>query len=127
LASHYRFTHDRFVPGFALSKAFDTIAQRDFNIAYCCDHRRKLVGLKAGFVVNDIQIVANKKFLAENPAAKQFFELFKLPLDEISEQNAKMEDGEKSQNDIERHAEEWIASHQETWNGWLDAARQAVQ
>jgi glycine betaine/proline transport system substrate-binding protein len=83
--------------------------------------------LKAGFVVSDIQIVANKKFLAENPAAKKLFELFELPLNEINEQNIKMEEGEKSQDDIERHAEEWIAGHQETWNNWLDAARKAVQ
>jgi len=82
--------------------------------------------LKAGFVVSDIQIVANKQFLKKNPAAKKFFEVFTLPLSDINEQNTRMENGEKSQEDIERHAKEWIASHQEQWNGWLDAARQAA-
>jgi len=82
--------------------------------------------LKAGFVVSDIQIVANKQFLEKNPAAKKFFELFSLPLSDINEQNTRMENGEKSQADIERHAREWIASHQEKWNGWIDAARQAA-
>lgn len=83
--------------------------------------------LKAGFVVSDIQIVANKKFLQENPAAKKFFEVFTLPLADISTQNTKMQDGEKSQDDIERHAQEWIAANNEKWNGWLEAARNSAK
>ena len=83
--------------------------------------------VKMGFVAADIRIVANKKFLAENPAASKFFELFTLPLGDINEQNTKMQDGEKSQEDIERHVKEWIAKNQETWNGWLDAARAAAK
>jgi len=83
--------------------------------------------LKAGFVVNDIRIVANKKFLKKNPAAKKFFEVFTLPLADINEQNTKMENGEKSQKDIERHAQEWIAKNQEQWDGWLAAARAAAE
>ncbi len=82
--------------------------------------------LKAGFVASDIRIVANKKFLSKNPAAKKFFELFSLPLGDINAQNAKMENGEKSQKDIERHAQEWISAHQDEWNSWLDAARKAA-
>ncbi len=83
--------------------------------------------LKAGFVVSDIQIVANKKFLETNPAAKRFFEVFTLPLADINVQNTKMQDGEKSQEDIERHAKEWIAANQDKWNGWLEAARAAAK
>lgn len=82
--------------------------------------------LKAGFVVSDIQVVANKQFLQKNPAARKFFELFTLPLSDINVQNTKMEDGEKSQKDIERHAQEWIAENRATWDGWLDAARKAA-
>jgi len=81
--------------------------------------------LKAGFVVSDIQVVANKKFLEANPAAKKFFEVFTLPLSDINEQNTRMENGEKSQDDIERHAQEWISANKETWDGWLDEARKA--
>jgi len=82
--------------------------------------------IKLGFVVADIRIVANKKFLAKNPAAKKFFELFALPLGDINEQNTKMQDGEKSQKNIERHAKEWIEKNQDLWNSWLDAARKAA-
>jgi len=82
--------------------------------------------IKLGFVVSDIRIVANKKFLAENPAAKRFFEVFTLPLGDINEQNTRMENGEKSQKDIDRHADEWIAKHRTQWNNWLSEARKAA-
>ena len=82
--------------------------------------------VKLGFVVADIQVVANKEFLAANPAAKEFFKVFTLPLGDINEQNTKMQEGEKSQKDIEKHVKEWIAKHQEKWDGWLAAARKAA-
>ena len=82
--------------------------------------------VKLGFVISDIRVAANKKFLEENPAAKKFFELFKLPAIDVNEQNAKMHGGEKTQEDIERQAAEWIANHQTTWNSWLEAARKAA-
>ena len=83
--------------------------------------------IKLGFVVSDIQIVANKKFIEKNPVAAKFFELFTLPLTDINEQNTRMNEGEKAQKDIEKHVDDWIAKNQETWNGWLDAARTAAE
>jgi glycine betaine/proline transport system substrate-binding protein len=83
--------------------------------------------LKAGFVVSDIQIVANSKFMEKNPAAKKFFELFTLPLSDINEQNTKMVNGEKSQKDIERHAQEWISKNRVQWDAWLAEARAAAK
>ena len=83
--------------------------------------------VKLGFVVSDIQIVANKKMLADNPAAAKFMEIFKLPLGDVNEQNTRMNDGEKSAKDIDRHVEEWIAKNQDTWNGWLEEARKAAK
>ncbi len=83
--------------------------------------------LKAGFVVSDIQIVANKEFVNKNPAARKFFEVFTLPLSDINVQNTRMENGEKSQKDIERHAKEWISANQEKWNSWLEEARKAAK
>ncbi len=82
--------------------------------------------VKLGFVVSDIRIVANKKFMADNPAARKFLELFRLPLMDINEQNTRMNDGEKSQKDIERHADEWIAKNKAQWDSWLDEARKAA-
>ncbi len=83
--------------------------------------------VKLGFVVSDIRIVANKKFLAENPAAKKFFELFTLSLADINEQNTRMNAGEKSAKDIQKHATEWIAKNQTKWNDWLAQARAAAK
>jgi glycine betaine/proline transport system substrate-binding protein len=83
--------------------------------------------IKLGFVVSDIRVVANKDFVNANPAAKKFFEVFTLPLEDINKQNARMNEGEKSQEDIERHVDEWIANNQETWDNWLATARKAAQ
>lgn len=79
-----------------------------------------------GFVVADIQPVANKEFLAKNPAAAKFIELFELPLIDINEQNTRMNEGEKSEADIQNHVNDWIAANQDTWNGWLEAAQKAA-
>ncbi len=83
--------------------------------------------VKLGFVVADIQAVANKKFLEKNPAAARFLELFTLPLEDINEQSTKMNEGEKTEKDIARHADEWIRKNQKTWDGWLAEARKAAQ
>jgi glycine betaine/proline transport system substrate-binding protein len=34
-----------------------------------------------------------------------------------------MQNGEKSMKDIKRHAQEWIAAHQDSYDSWLAAAR----
>ena len=83
--------------------------------------------LKMGFVVNDIRIVANKKFAENNPAAKKFFEVFSLPLEDINAQNTRMNEGEKSEKDIAKHVDEWISKNKETWDGWLAEARKAAK
>ena len=82
--------------------------------------------IKLGFIVADIQVVANKEFLAKNPAAKKFFEVFTLPLGDINAQNTRMQDGEKSKKAIDGHVKEWIANNQATWDGWLAEARKAA-
>lgn len=83
--------------------------------------------VKLGFVASDIQIVANKKFTKQNPAARKFFEVFTLPLADINEQNTRMNDGEKSKKDIQHHVDGWITNNQEKWNGWLTEARNAAK
>ena len=83
--------------------------------------------VKLGFVVSDIRIVANKKFVDANPAAKKFFEVFTLSLEDINAQNTLMNKGQKSQKDIERHADAWIAKNKAKWDGWLAEARKAAK
>lgn len=82
--------------------------------------------IKMGFPANDIMVVANKEFLKDNPAAARLFEAMSIPLEDISRQNNRMYAGENTESDIERHVTEWIALHQDTWDGWLDEARKAA-
>jgi glycine betaine/proline transport system substrate-binding protein len=79
--------------------------------------------IKLGFVISDIQVVANKTFLNKNPKAKKFMELFSLPLQDINEQNTKMNEGEKSKEDIQKHVMNWIKKNQSTWSSWIKSAK----
>jgi glycine betaine/proline transport system substrate-binding protein len=79
-----------------------------------------------GFGLNDIRVVANNEFLAENPAAAALFESVKIPLADIAAQNAAMSAGENSEEDLIRHAGTWIEENRELVDGWLLAARNAA-
>lgn len=83
--------------------------------------------IKMGFPGNDIDVVANNKFLTDNPAAAKIFEVMSIPFADISAQNAKMFEGENTEADIERHVNEWVAAHKQEWNGWLEEARRAAK
>jgi glycine betaine/proline transport system substrate-binding protein len=83
--------------------------------------------IKMGFPGNDIDVVANNQFLADNPAAAKMFEVMSIPFSDIAAQNAKMYEGENTEKDIDRHVDEWIAGHKDTWEGWLQEARNAAK
>ena len=83
--------------------------------------------IKMGFPANDIAVVAQKQFLKNNPAADKIFELISVPLEDIADQNNRMFEGEDKQRDIERHAREWKAEHEEQWNEWLEKAKAAAK
>ena len=75
-----------------------------------------------GFPGNDIAIIANREWLAENPAMARLFDLIEVPLLDIAAQNALMIDGEDDLTDIIRHADEWIADNRDLVDGWLAEA-----
>ena len=79
-----------------------------------------------GFEANDIQVVANNAFLANNPAAAKLFEVMAIPLGDIARQNSRMQAGENTQADIETHAEEWIVLNRDLFDSWLGQARAAA-
>ena len=79
-------------------------------------------GKNYGFPLNNQYIVANKEWVAKNPAAAKLFEIMKVPLADISAQNRLLNDGQKSQRDFERHADSWIKAHQKTFDGWIAQA-----
>ncbi|MFT3720680.1 glycine betaine/L-proline ABC transporter substrate-binding protein ProX [Pseudorhodoferax sp.] len=83
-------------------------------------------GQNYGFVMNTQRIVANKDFVARNPAAAKLFEVMQLPVADINAQNLRMRDGENKPADVERHTDAWIKAHQKTFDGWIDQALKAA-
>ncbi|NET69595.1 MAG: proline/glycine betaine ABC transporter substrate-binding protein ProX, partial [Sphaerospermopsis sp. SIO1G2] len=81
------------------------------------------MGKNLGFALDNVRILANKEFMSENPTAKRFFELVKLPADDISAQNKRLRNGEKSIAEIRGHAEEWIKNNQAEFDSWVEEAR----
>lgn len=82
--------------------------------------------LLSGWSASDIHVVANSDFLADNPAASMLFEVMRLELATVAGQNNRMNQGEDSQSDIERHVDEWIADNQSVWDGWIKDAKDAA-
>lgn len=82
-------------------------------------------GKNLGFAVDSIRVVARNDFLKANPAAAKLFEVMKIDINDVSAENKQIADGEKSSADIDKHVEEWIASHKELYDGWLAGARAA--
>lgn len=79
-----------------------------------------------GFTVNDQMIIANTDFVKENPSARKFFELVKVPIEDINAENLLVNDGENSEEQIMGHARDWIAAHQDQWNAWIADAKAAA-
>jgi glycine betaine/proline transport system substrate-binding protein len=79
-----------------------------------------------GFVANDIRAVANVEFLEQNPAVRALLEAVVIPLNDIAAQNQLLIEGEDSEEDIARHAQEWIDANRDQVDQWLDAARAAL-
>jgi glycine betaine/proline transport system substrate-binding protein len=84
-------------------------------------------GKNYGFVVNKQQIVANKKFVQDNPAAAKLFEVMEVSVDDINAQNMRMSKGENKAADIERHTNAWIKGHQKTFDSWIAQAMSAAK
>jgi glycine betaine/proline transport system substrate-binding protein len=84
-------------------------------------------GKNLGFAVDDIGIIARNDFLQANPAAAKLFEVAELDINDISAQNKLITDGENTQEAIDKHVADWIAAHQDEYDDWLAAAREAAK
>lgn len=82
-------------------------------------------GKNLGFAVDKVEAVLNKEFAQKNPAALKFLSVMKISTADESAQNLKMQQGEKSPDDIHRHTSEWIAAHRQQFDEWLQSARAA--
>nr|WP_244610144.1 glycine betaine/L-proline ABC transporter substrate-binding protein ProX [Lampropedia puyangensis] len=84
-------------------------------------------GKNYGFPINRMNIVANKTFAKNNPAAAKLFAVMQLSIDDVSAQNLRMQQGENSRADIARHTDAWISANQTVFDGWLQQAREAAK
>ncbi|WP_324753899.1 glycine betaine/L-proline ABC transporter substrate-binding protein ProX [Roseovarius sp. Pro17] len=84
-------------------------------------------GRNLGWAVNELRIVASTAFLDANPAAEKLFELAEIPINDVSAQNSRMQDGEDSIEDIDSDVDDWIAENQEAYDGWIAEARKAAE
>jgi glycine betaine/proline transport system substrate-binding protein len=88
---------------------------------------RQPSGKNYGFVVNTQHIVASKDFVTKNLAAGKLFEIMKVSVNDINAQNLRMSQGENTLQDIERHTDGWIRSHQKTFDSWISKAMDAAK
>ena len=77
-----------------------------------------------GYVANDIVPVVNSDFIEANPAVRALLEAAEIPLTDIYAQNALMNAGDQ---DIDAHADAWIAKNRAQVDDWLEAARAAAE
>lgn len=77
-----------------------------------------------GFPPSDIRVVANTEFIRRNPIVKRLAKLVKVPLNDIETQNAMMINGEDEEEDIQRHAANWIQKNRKKVHKWLTTANQ---
>jgi glycine betaine/proline transport system substrate-binding protein len=79
-----------------------------------------------GWPANDIRPVANTQFLDQNPAVRSLLENVRVPIDAIFAQNAQMNEGADSPDDLQQQAEQWIEDNRSQVDAWLEEARNAA-
>jgi glycine betaine/proline transport system substrate-binding protein len=84
-------------------------------------------GRNTGFGLNNIRIIANKNFIAENPAAQRFMELVHIPIDDVNAEILKVHEGQDSLEDTRRHAQEWVDAHEAEFSDWVHQAVQVAK
>jgi glycine betaine/proline transport system substrate-binding protein len=84
-----------------------------------------LNGKNYGFAVDRMRVLANKKFLETNPAAKRLFELIQIPVADLNAQQGLFQKGENTPEKIHRQAEDWIKNHQPLFDSWIKEAKRA--
>ncbi|NER00575.1 MAG: glycine betaine/L-proline ABC transporter substrate-binding protein ProX [Cyanothece sp. SIO2G6] len=76
-----------------------------------------------GFPVAEQMLLANQQFVDDNPVAKRWFELVKIPVEAMNAVSLQIQDGENTPEDVRRHAEDWVAENQTLFDNWLNQAR----
>ena len=75
--------------------------------------------INMGFGADDIRPAANVAFLKANPKIEKMLKKASIPLADVAAQNMKMNEGEKSEKAIKKHANAWIKANQSTFDSWF--------
>ena len=102
------------VPFTSLPKSMENLTEKDTSVD----------GKNLGLPKGDQGIVANKKFLENNPVAKKWFELIEISVADMNAESLRIKNGEDKPEDILRHAQEWVKNNQQKYDSWLELARQ---
>ncbi len=78
-----------------------------------------------GWLPTTYYIGVSEAWAQENPAAVAFFEQIKMHLEDRFWQNSLMKEGENSDEDIDRHADQWIEKHRDEFEIWIATAIEA--
>lgn len=79
-------------------------------------------GINLGFPKDTIRVAASRKFAEANPAAKRFFELVTVPIEDINAEQKLVVEGEGKMEDIRRHALNWVEENRDLFDSWLREA-----
>lgn len=84
-------------------------------------------GHNTGFQTNEIRVLARNEFSDANLAAVKFFELVRIPIEDVNAENALVQEGEDTKEAIDKHVDNWIAAHQSEFDGWVNEALAAAK
>ncbi len=82
-------------------------------------------GCQLGWLAADIEVTANKDWLADNPAAEALFLAYQPPLIDMAIAGVELNNSDGAQADVEKISADWIAANRDLVDGWLDTARAA--
>lgn len=82
-------------------------------------------GRNPGFGSNDNYILVNKSFAEENPAAYTFMNGLQISIADLSGMMVRINNGEKSPEQIEQIAKDWIAANQAEFDALIAKAKAA--
>ncbi len=79
-------------------------------------------GCNTGWAAADIEITANKAWLAENPVAREMFNQFAPPLIDLAIAGVELDASDGSQAAVAQIAADWITANRDLATSWVDAA-----
>ncbi len=79
-------------------------------------------GCQVGWEAADIEITANKDWLANEPVAREMFNQFKPPLIDLAIAGIALDASDGSDAAVGKIADDWIAENRDLADSWIEAA-----